>query len=244
MIKKLNIALITLSLLWPPLFAGINGMSALKEDINSQVQSANQEIENALEVLNERLNQKLDRVDAYEKLYCNIKGQNCENASVFTATDENESKDMIIHKIVGGWVGTNHSANQQPEPNYDFINIDSQKAIFDAHLCLEVHFKTSSEIKFAKPLYMDKTVVFCALESGGSGLININLIDDNLSDGSNTTHLKVAEGLGGWRCFNPDNNLGNAGTAFGYDSDGTRVVDKIDGVINNCLAHKTVDLST
>jgi hypothetical protein len=144
---------------------------------------------------------------------------------------------------VGGWVGTGHSDIQSAEPNFDLIKIDSQKAIFDKHLCLEVHFKTTSEIKFAKPLYMNKTIVLCAQDAGGSGLINIDLVDRNPNDGGNTTHVKVADGLAGWRCFNPDNNLGNSGTAFGYDSDGSRVIDKVDGILNNCLVQKSVDLS-
>ncbi len=224
-------------------YASVGGMDALKDDINGQLQTANLEIENALAVLAERLNQKLDRLDAYEKSYCNIKGDNCINPASLTATEETEIKDVIIQKLVGGWVGTGHSDIQATAPNFDLLDIDSGKAIFDKHLCLEVHFKTTSEIKFAKPLYMNKTIVLCAQDAGGSGLINIDLVDRNPIDGGNTTHVKVADGLAGWRCFNPDNNLGNAGTAFGYDSDGSRVIDKVDGILNNCLVQKSVNLS-
>jgi len=244
--KKLISALVSVFILCSSVsLASVGGMAALKDDINGQLQTANLEIENALAILAERLNQKLDRLDAYEKSYCNTKGENCQNASALTATDETEVKDVIVHKVVGGWVGNDHSIHQvlSEQPNFDFLDIDAQNAIFDKHLCLEVHFKTTSEIKFAKPLYMNKTIVLCAQDAGGDGLINIDLVDSDPTDGGNTTHVKVAEGLAGWRCFNPDSNLGNSGTAFGYDSDGSRVIDKVDGVLNNCLVQKSADLS-
>lgn len=224
---------------WSATFAGVDAAADLQSDINAQMQTANQIVGTALSDLKKSLKKRLDGLPGFEVGYCKTDGVDCD-ANDPTGSDT-EKADVIISKMIGGWVGTGHSTNQGAQQ--PFIRVAAEPDIFNKHLCLEVLFKNSSEIKFAKPFYMGKTVVLCAKSADGTGLINIDNVDVHTDDGGSTAQVHVADGEAGWRCFNPDDNLGNQGQAFGYDSDGTRIVENIDGVLNNCITGKSEDLT-
>jgi len=223
--------------------------ATLKTEINAQIKQANQEIENALLELSKQLNRDLDAAPGLEKKYCKIGADGNDHAQCGSDDTVNaqEKKDVVIDYMTGGWVVSqgHNSSNLVPTDekleNFQLVNTDSGKLVFKKHLCLEVHFKDSSEMDFAKPFYMNKTVVLCAKDSVQALLINIDHVDDNTVDGT-TSMSSIADGNAGWKCFNPDNNLGNGGQAFGYDSDGKRIVDNIDGILNNCITGKSEGL--
>ena len=190
-----------------------------------------------LNTLKSQLGQRLDGAPGLAYGYCKTDDVDCGDDA---NTNTTEKQDVIISKVVGGWVGSGHSSNQGPMQN--FLLADGE-AIFNKHLCLEVLFKNSSEIKFAKPFYMGKTVVLCAEAADGSGLINIDNVDVETNDGGSTVQVHIADGKAGWRCFNPDEDLGNGDQAFGYDSDGSRILENIDGILNNCITNKSTNLT-
>lgn len=232
--------------------AGTDTSQAVNDEINAQMTTANMEVSQALGKLSDQLLEHLDGLPGLYKGYCKIDDSDC--SATDTTTNDVEKKDVIIDFYTGGWVisqghnSINLADSADLLEDFQKVETDTNKLVFKKHLCLEVKFKDSSQVDFAKPFYAGKTVVLCAVNASDGLLINLDEVDEN-PNLSTTAHVKVADGVAGWRCFNPHNDLGNGGQAFGYDlnplSDTvTLVVPDIDGVLNNCLAQASADLLT
>lgn len=230
--------------------AGTDTTQAIADEINAQMTTANMEIAQAAGILKDQLLEHLDALPGVYKGYCKIGGADC--SATDQTTNDVEMKDVIIDFYTGGWVidqghtSTNLAVTADLKENFQLVESDSEKIVFKKHLCLEVKFKDSSQIDFAKPFYAGKTVVLCALTAEDSTLIDLDDVDDDMNI-TTTAHVKIADGLAGWRCFNPHNNLNNGGQALGYDLaiDGSKtlVVPSVEGILNNCLTQASEDLA-
>lgn len=232
--------------------AGTDTTQAISDEINAQMTTANMEIAQAAGILKDQLIEHLDALPGVYKAYCKIDGTDC--SATDQTTNDVEKKDVIIDFFTGGWVidqghtSTNLASAADLKEDFRLVESDSQKIVFKKHLCLEVKFKDSSQIDFAKPFYAGKTVVLCALTAEDSTLVDLDDVDDDMTI-TTTAHVKVAGGTAGWRCFNPHNNFNNGGQALGYDLnpyDGSKtlVVPNVDGILNNCLTQASEDLNT
>lgn len=232
--------------------AGTDTNQAISDEINAQMTTANGEVSQAAGLLKIQLTEHLDAVPGFFKAYCKIDGTDC-SASDQTTNDV-EKKDVIIDYITGGWVvdqghnSTNLAAASDLKEGFRLVESETNKLVFKKHLCIEVKFKDSSQIDFAKPFYAGKAVVLCALTAEDSTLIDIDQVDDNMLV-TKTSHTMVADGNAGWRCFNPHNDLNNGGQALGYDLEPfsgvkTLVVPNVDGILNNCLTQASENLLT
>lgn len=232
--------------------AGTDTTQAISDEINAQMTTANMEIAQAAGILKDQLIEHLDALPGVYKAYCKIDGTDCSPTD--QTTNDVERKDVIIDFFTGGWVidqghtSTNLASAADLKEDFRLVESDPQKIVFKKHLCLEVKFKDSSQIDFAKPFYAGKTVVLCALTAEDSTLVDLDDVDDDMTIAT-TAHVKVASGTAGWRCFNPHNNFNNGGQALGYDLnpyDGSKklVIPNVDGILNNCLTQASEDLNT
>ena len=227
-------------------FPMASGNQGVNDDFKNHITVAENELKIALQYISVALDKDSNHLDPYEKNYCNIKYENCVNGGVqYDAATHNNMGDVlsseygsvIIQKIVGGWVGHPTAANQ---PDFDFIDLSGadHMTVFNKHLCVEVHFKDSSEINNSLPLWAGKAVVLCGKAPGGE-LIDIDMVDSDTSNGGDTSHKTLPVAKGSWKCFNPHNDFCNngitgcpagttigtgavdEGAGFGYDTNGT-----------------------
>ncbi|MBF12810.1 MAG: hypothetical protein CMF46_00350 [Legionellales bacterium] len=230
--------------------AGTDTAQAVQDEINSQMTTADMEVSQALGKLKDQLLEHLDAAPGLYKGYCKIDGTHCGSDST---TNDVEKKDVVVDFYTGGWVvdqghnSTNLAAAADLNENFVLVESDTSKIVFKKHLCLEVRFKDSSQVDYAKPFYAGKTIVLCALNASSGVLIDIDEVDEN-PNLSTTGHVMVGDGLAGWRCFNPHTGLNNGGQAFGYDlepvtKNTTLVVPQINGILNNCLAQASDTLA-
>jgi len=229
---------------------------ALQLEINSQLSVANAEVEAALVILKADLDRLNGRVPGIYKDYC-VLGDDREKCTGLSEVELSNDQGIVIEYLTGGFVhvtapsdighiapecGGSDDANVADCMMAGFKLAESEP-IFDKHLCLEVHFKDTTEMHFAKPFFTNKTVVLCANVKETGALIDFNMIDDDMSE-ADTAHTFMNEKLEtAWRCFNPAQDLNNGGQNFGYDSDGGKVAPIIDGVLNNCIKVKQESLN-
>jgi len=202
----------------------VSSNEALETRFNKQMDTAEKELRIALQYIAEQLDKDSNHLTAYDKNYCNIKYENCidANGNQFDASTHSgmgtvlsqEYGDVVIQRIAGGWVGfpTGSSLAAVDDPGFDFIDMSNSvhSTVFNRHLCVEVHFKDSSEVNNDLPLYAGKTVVFCAKAPGGE-LIDIDMVDSDTSNGGDTSHKILSVDTLSWKCLNPHNDFCNNG---------------------------------
>jgi hypothetical protein len=199
-------------------FPMASGNAGVNDEFKNHITVGENELKIALQYISVALDKDSNHLEPYEKNYCNNDFLNCEAGGVvYDATTassmgsvlSSEQGSVIIQKIVGGWVGHPTAANQ---PAFDFIDLSraDHTTVFDNHLCVEVHFKDSTEISNSLPLWAGKTVVLCGLAPGGE-LIDIDMVDSDTSNGGDTSHKTLPVAKGSWKCFNPHNDFCNNG---------------------------------
>jgi len=201
---------------------------SILDDAAGQINTAEAEIQAQINLLISDLKSSHDHLAYGLSEYCGIEENDpsCAGKDQITIASENS---VIIDKMMWGFVlngdesDTDYEDLIQGQPvnyyNAPFDQVSPTQTAFKNHLCLEVNFKDTNEIEFALPFYTGKTIVLCAVSSSDDGsLVHIDYVDSDLSDGyGDETHVIIPSGPGGWRCYNPHQQLGNGGAGFGYD---------------------------
>lgn len=175
----------------------------------------------------------------------------CDEKSLQTRVDE---AALPVHYIAYGWV---LEGDEAPGDDYNSIYgyaagtdafqvINSTSETFNDHLCVEIHFKDTSQYKDISLSLNNKTVVICARSADTTAeLIDIDMVDSDPSDGAKISHNTIAPGRSGWACFNPHNSLNNGGQAMGYtmiNGKAYRLIPGINNLFSNCFpARDTVN---
>jgi hypothetical protein len=246
----------SLFLMFQTAFADIN--QVMEKQIETVLKNAAAEVNIGLQELKLQLAADSDGAVGYEKRYCKIDSDaDClvSDGADNDAINDLERNSVVIDFATGGWV-VGYSGNLAPEStnlapapveNFDLVD-NGVNDIFALNLCLEVNFKNTDEVEYALPFYANKTIVFCAITSSEQVLVNINKVDNIPSD-SDATHKQINDGVTGWRCFNPHDDLGNGGQGFGYDEKEAGTVTRIVSTLHpdaqiftKCLSEATQTL--
>ncbi|MBF12812.1 MAG: hypothetical protein CMF46_00360 [Legionellales bacterium] len=148
---------------------------------------------------------------------------------------EGDEADKTYNDIYGISPGTNA-----------FTLINNNSGTFGDHLCIEVHFKDTSQLKNVSLSLNNKTIVLCANSSDASTeLVDIDMIDSDNDGLNNPTHSVIPSGPSGWRCYNPHNSLGNGGLGMGYielNGNPFKLISSVGNIFDNCFpAMESVD---
>lgn len=163
----------------------------------------------------------------------------CNEKSNATRVDESA---VPVEYIAWGFVldGTeatrtyNKIYNITPGTN-SFSTINNNSETFGDHLCVEVHFKDTSQFESISAALNNKTVVFCAESNDTSNaLVDIDMIDSDNDGLNNPDHATIA----GWRCYNPHNSLNNGGLGLGYielNEQAFRLIVAVGNIFDQCF---------
>jgi hypothetical protein len=249
-------------LCWTPAMS-TTPLEAAGDEASTSLAIAETHIQNVMDDLEVQLGRDTDALVGYYRTFCK---KDVSGALVLSqcgddqATNENETKSVIIDYVTGGWYPINEIAPERSnlassadlEVAFDLLDKEANGLnpngiptnAFDDKLCIEVHFKNTDEVEFALPLYSDKTLVFCATTLESGELVNLKHVGTNAPE-PNSQHLQP----GDWRCFNPHNGFLNGGQAFGYDDTDadpstvpTRATAIIDGFLQGCIDQVTINI--
>lgn len=249
-------------LCWTPAMSS-TPLEAASSEASTPLAIAEMYIQNVMDELEAQLGEDVDALVGYYRTFCKKDASGAQVTSqcgTDQATNENETKSVIIDYITGGWYPitqiaperSNLASSADLAVAFDLLDKEVNGLnpngiatnAFDDKLCIEVHFKNTDEVEFALPLFSDKTLVFCATTLESGELINLKHVGTNAPN-PDSQHLQP----GDWRCFNPHKGFLNGGQAFGYDDTDaddstppTRATAIIDGFLQGCIDQVTINI--
>ena len=241
-----------------------NGNESILEEIDAKLETSVDQIHPALGSLEKQLNKSLGHLTGIKKSFCNP-GMDCDYNSGHGAVDDATESEIAIDYITGGWVtpetAPGNAAREQvcglDADNEDtgvtcqFSTISyAEHAVFQDKLCLEVHFKDTTQMQYSNPIFTNKSFVLCAMVADGGELINLGCVDDRSGSGADIVDGKSCNdhlNVGLWQCFNPRDEFNNGGQAFGENldtSDGkVKGLPLSDTLLKHCVTVASQDLN-